>query len=174
MAYDGELLTYCPRDLDFSVTTGVVVSGANWNPCGHMLLCCGNSSSTSWYFHVSGQGLDELYGVYAYPKFMREADYARYLRENSKREIRRMDARITNPTAAYQRLVAYMNDKWFWKVLPNNCATFAKEVVKAGGGDLEVLLNCPDQEVVRAIGAAISNALTRAGEFQRQNPGPKW
>jgi hypothetical protein len=104
MAYDGELLRHCPGDLDFTLTQAIVVSGASWNPCGHMLLCAGTSSDTSWYFHVSGNGVRELYGVYAYPKFMREKDYHWYLRENNKYEIRRLDAAITNPSGAYRHL----------------------------------------------------------------------
>lgn len=87
MPYDGELLNQCPADIDFTLTQAVVVSGASWNPCGHMLLCTGASSSTSWYFHVAGQGIRELYGVYGYPKFMRESQYNHYLRENGKHEF---------------------------------------------------------------------------------------
>jgi hypothetical protein len=49
-----------------------------------------------------------------------------------------------------------------------------KEIIKAGRGDLTVLLNCPDQEVVRGVGEAIKEAIDREAEFQRQNPGPKW
>ena len=103
MAYEGELLSECPQGLDFSFTQAVVVSGASWNPCGHMILCVGNSSDTSWYFHVAGAGVREVYGVYAYPKFMREEGYQRYLLENSKRELRRLDAMISNPDGMASR-----------------------------------------------------------------------
>ena len=174
MPYEGELLNHCPADLDFTLTQAVVVSGASWNPCGHMILCAGNSSANSWYFHVAGQGVRELYGVYGYPKFMRESDYNRYLSENGKHEIRRMDAQIASPAGAYQKLTELMISKWFWRVLPHNCASFVKEIITAGGGDLKVMLNCPDQEVVRALGQGIKEALDREAEFQRANPGPKW
>ena len=174
MAYEGELLSECPQGLDFSLTQAVVVSGASWNPCGHMILCVGNSSDTSWYFHVAGAGVREVYGVYAYPKFMREEGYQRYLLENSKRELRRLDAMISNPDGARTRLMILMADKWFCGVLPHNCAGFVKEVIRAGGGDLSVLLNCPDQEFLRGIGRKVKAGLTQFGEFQRQNPGPKW
>jgi hypothetical protein len=50
MPYEGELLDFCPADLDFTLTQAVVVSGASWNPCGHMILCAGTSSANSWYF----------------------------------------------------------------------------------------------------------------------------
>jgi hypothetical protein len=163
MTYEGELMRFCPRDIDFSLTQAVVVSGAWWNPCGHMILCAGTSSDTSWYFHVAGAGVREAFGVRAYPKFMREDGYNRYLRENNKREIRRLDAKISNPSGAFSKLMLLMAAKWTWKVFPHNCASFAKEVIWAGGGDLTVLLNCPDQEVVRKF-----------NEFQRQTPGPKW
>jgi hypothetical protein len=172
MPYEGDLLTACPADIDFSLTQAVVVSGASWNPCGHMILCAGNNSATSWYFHVAGAGRSEIYGVYAYPKFMREADYVRYLADNGKHEIRRIDAGIKNAGKAYTRLMELMADKWFWRVLPHNCASFAKEIVEAGGGSLQVLLNCPDQEVVRSLIEGIRGAVERATDIPRLNPGP--
>lgn len=171
MAYEGELLRYCPSDLSFSMTQAVVVSGAAWNPCGHMIFCAGVSSDTSWYFHVAGAGLREAFGVFAFPKFMREDGYNRYLAENNKKEIRRLDASMSNPAGAYAKLMALMGDKWFWAVLPHNCASFAKEIVSAGGGDLTVLLNCPDQETVRVIGQALT---TWSEDLAKQGPGPKW
>jgi hypothetical protein len=139
-----------------------------------MILCTGNSSSTAWYFHVAGSGVKEAFGVYAYPKFMREKDYHLYLTDNGKHEIRRLDASISNPSAAYQKLTELMISKWWWKVLPDNCATFAREIIKAGGGKLDVVWNCPDQEVVRSIQAGMKEAMDRQAEFQMQNRGPKW
>ena len=174
MSYEGELLRECPRDLDFTLTQAVVVSGAAWNPCGHMILCTGTSSDNAWYFHVAGQGLSELAGIFAYPKFMREEDYYQYLQENGKREIRRLDAQIKKPSGAYQKLMHLMNAKWMWAVLPHNCSTFVKEIISAGGGNLRVLLNCPDQEVVGRITQTAKEMLDREAEFQRTNPGPKW
>lgn len=153
MAYEGEILKMCPSDIDFTNTWAVVVSGASWNPCGHMLLCCGLDSESSWYLQVAGQGVRELLGVYAYPKFMRgDKSYNRYLRENKKRELRRLDAKITNSSGAYKKLMDLMAEKYFWKVLPDNCVTFTREIIRAGGGDLKVLLNCPDQEFLRKLG----------------------
>jgi hypothetical protein len=49
-----------------------------------------------------------------------------------------------------------MAEKWFWKV-SDNCATFATEIIRAGGGDLSVVLNCPDQEVIRKIGQEVNS-----------------
>jgi len=153
VAYEGELLLECPP-LDFTATQAVVVSGASWNPCGHMIFCTGSNSDDARYFHVAGAGFQEAYGVYAYPKFMTESGYRRYLQENGKHEIRRLDAKLTTPNGSYRRLTQLMADKWFWGVLPHNCASFAVEIIRAGGGDLSVILNCPDQETVRKLGQA--------------------
>ena len=143
-----------------------------------MLLCTGSNSNDCWYLHVAGvAGLErELHipEVYGYPACMREDGYRRYLSENGKREIRRINAKISNPSGAYTRLMQLMSSRWVWGVLPHNCAAFVKEVVQAGGGDVTVLLNCPDQEFVRKVGEGISDGLRRVGEFQRDNPGPKW
>src|ERR1700686_229950 len=116
MAYEGEILTSCPSDIDFSVIQAVVVSGAGPNICGHMLLAIGSNSANVWYLHVAFQGVGEVGAIGAiqdgriwdavkdyalgnsgiltgYPKFMRgDAAYNRYLEENGKHEIRRLDA----------------------------------------------------------------------------------
>jgi hypothetical protein len=169
MSYEGQILNLCPGDIDFSNTWAVVVSGVSWNPCGHMLFCCGTNSNDSWYFHVAGQGVKEAMGVWAYPKFMRgDANYNRYLVDNGKHEIRRLNARITNPAGAYQMLTQYMSNKWFWGVLPHNCAAFAKDIISAGGGNVKVLLNCPDQDFLRRTGEAALEGLKRVPR------GPLW
>jgi hypothetical protein len=133
-----------PSDINFANTWAVVVSGASWNPCGHMLLCCGVSSTDSWYFQVAGQGVRELWGVRAIPKFMRgDGNFMRYLNDSGKFEIRRLDATIRDPSGAYNRLMNYMLNPWFWGVVINNCAIFVREIIAAGGGNLSVILNCP-------------------------------
>ncbi len=38
MAYEGDVMTYCPGDLSFAVVYAVVVSGDFPNPCGHAAL----------------------------------------------------------------------------------------------------------------------------------------
>jgi hypothetical protein len=160
MSYEGEILNQCPADIDFSHTWAVVVSGASWNKCGHMLFCCGNDSDTCWYFHVAGQGLKELGGIRAYPKFMRgDSNFARYLLDNGKKEIRRLDVRITNPQGAYSKLMDAMDNEWYWGVLLHNCATFTRDIVTAGGGQVEVLLNCPDREFANKVEKGIDAAL---------------
>jgi hypothetical protein len=135
MTYEGEILLECPADIDFKSVWAVVVSGAKWNPCGHMIFCCGTKSDACWYFHVAGQGTKEVAGVWAYPKFMRgDSNFNRYLVDNGKKEIRRLDAKITNPAGAYNKLIEYMASKWFWGVLLNNCVVFARDIIIAGGG----------------------------------------
>ena len=159
MTYEGEILAMCPSDINFANTWAVVVSGASWNPCGHMIFCCGTNSADSWYFHVAGQGLKEWGGVRAFPKFMRgDQNFNRYLKENDKHEIRRIDCNITNPSGSYRTLMSYMAKVWYWKVLPHNCATFASDVINAGGGNISVLLNCPDQEFARKVNQAVDDA----------------
>jgi hypothetical protein len=166
MSYEGEILDSCPGDIDFANTWAVVVSGASWNPCGHMIFCCGTNSDDSWYFHVAGQGVREALGFYAFPKFIRgDANFYRYLSENNKREIRRLDAKFADPSSAYQKLMDYMSNKWFWGVLPHNCAAFAKEIITAGGGDVNVLLNCPDQEFVKKVGRGALKVLENMPQF---------
>jgi hypothetical protein len=75
MAYEGELMTSCPVTMfDFSRAYAVIVSGAKFNPYGHMLLNTGGKWGK--YFQVS-----DLYG---YPRMMNEQKFQRYLRENKK------------------------------------------------------------------------------------------
>jgi hypothetical protein len=56
------------RPFDFKHAFAVVVTGATWNPCGHMLLNTGGSGG--WYFHVA-----ERKGN---PRFMRADGYRAY------------------------------------------------------------------------------------------------
>jgi hypothetical protein len=88
-----------------------------------------------------------------------DANYQRYLVKNGKVELRRNDVRITKPSGGYTTLMRYMADKWFWQVLPNNCATFTREIIARGGGSLRVLLNCPDQEFVAQLQEAARQAV---------------
>ena len=39
--------------------------------------------------------------------------------------------------------------KWFWGVLPHNCASFVEEVVRAGGSSAGLYFNCPARERFR-------------------------
>lgn len=62
MAYQGDEAYFC-GDYNFANAHAVTVSGASWNPCGHLLLNTGGVGG--WYFHIA-----EVRGK---PKFMRQA-----------------------------------------------------------------------------------------------------
>jgi hypothetical protein len=136
VAYEGEDLLYCPTA---SFCTGgayaVSVSGAVWNPCGHLLLFTGG-----YYFHVSGPS------PYEYPKYMDEKGYQRYLHENKKRELRRTYVHVPHPDRAMQRLEELLSKRWLWGVLPHNCANFVEQIVQAGGNPAGLVFNCPARE----------------------------
>lgn len=77
---------------------------------------------------------------------MREDGYMRYLKENGKHEIRRWIVKIPNPADAHAKLEELLTQRWRWLVLPHNCVAFVEEVVKAGGSDAGMYLNCPAAE----------------------------
>lgn len=135
MAYDGEEMNSCGTfDIDCSKVAVVAVSGSGPNVCGHLLLgtnCGGNNI----YFHVAV--------VHGKPKYMPASGYQRYLKENSKSEIRRRLLSLPNPSGALVYLEGLMSDTWTWGALPNNCVAFVEEVIHAGGGDWSSYSNCP-------------------------------
>jgi hypothetical protein len=142
MAYEGDILTYTPSNLDFSVVYAVIVSGMKGNPCGHALLFVPSayaiSSSDGSYFQVAGaNGL---------PRIMSQTGYKRYLRENGKKEITRYAVELTDPDGAVNRLVDLMMKQWRWLLLPHNCAAFVEDVVSAGGSSAGLYSNCPRLE----------------------------
>ena len=136
--YEGDELNVCmARAFDFNITTAIVVSGDALNPCGHMMLKVGGVNG--YYFHTAG-------GIHARPKFMQEAGFQRYLRECRKRVISRRPIAITDPMAAQAKLDELMSKKWTWMIVPNNCASFVEEIVRAGGSDAGLYFNCPTAE----------------------------
>jgi hypothetical protein len=138
MAYEGEFLNHCPAvPFEFRDTSAVVVSGSGPNFCGHMLLNVGGYAGK--YFHAAG-------GVYHRPLMMDAAGYARYLKENNKKELNRRRISIPKPRAAQAKLEELMIKKRVWLVLPNNCANFVEEVIQAGGSKMGLYLNCPTME----------------------------
>jgi hypothetical protein len=142
MAYEGEILTYSPSDLDFSLVYAVVVSGDFPNPCGHALLFVPKkeavSSDDGSYFQVAG--------IHRLPLIMSTSGYARYLFETKKKEITRYAVKLPKPDAAVNKLVALMQKRWTWLVLPHNCAAFVEDVVRAGGSSAGLYSNCPKWE----------------------------
>jgi hypothetical protein len=143
MAYEGDVLTYTPANLDFSTVYAVVVTGAKWNPCGHALLFAPFKSAISSgndgsYFQVAG--------AHTLPRIMSQDGYERYLKENKKSEVTRYAVDLPNPDGAVNRLVELMLKPWMWAVLPHNCAAFVEDVVSAGGSSAGLYSNCPRLE----------------------------
>ena len=125
MAYEGELLTFCPEQMfQFGKTYAVVVSGAKFNPYGHMLLNTGGPSGM--YFQVSD--------VYGDPRFMNEEQFQRYLTENNKNIVSVMPLAIPNPEKAQLKLEQLLSRKWVWGAVVHNCESLVEEIVMAGGG----------------------------------------
>jgi hypothetical protein len=143
--YEGDVLTECPGDLDFSVVYAVIVSGDFPNPCGHALLFVPkkfmSSPTDGSYFQVAG--------VYTYPRIIDEHGYRRYLRENKKKELDRYAVPLLNPETAQDRLEQLAQKKWAWLVLPHNCAAFVEDVASAGGSTAGLYSNCPRYEAFR-------------------------
>jgi len=134
MGYSGEILDACGVIvMDCSKVAVVAVSGDGPNVCGHLLLH--TTGGGGYYFHVA-----ELRGQ---PRYMNEAGYRRYLRENGKTEIRRIYLALPDPRAAEAYLENLMASTWTWLVLPNNCVAFVEEVIVAGGGTWSSYSNCP-------------------------------
>jgi hypothetical protein len=125
MAYEGDELLFCPRDMfDFSKAAAVIVSGDGPNIWGHMLLNTGGSGGV--YFQVAG--------VVTRPRFMNEAGYQRYLNETGKRELKRIPVFISKPEASQLKLEQLLNEKWRWGAVVHNCETLVEEIIMAGGG----------------------------------------
>ena len=138
--YNGEVMHQClARPFDFSNTYAVVVTGATWNPCGHMLINTGGRGG--FYFHIAE--------VRGFPRYMNEMGYQRYLTEERRHEIRRTRVILKNPEGAQRKLEQLLAQKWTWFALPNNCAAFTEDVLQAGGTDAGLYSNCPIAESFR-------------------------
>jgi hypothetical protein len=125
MAYEGELMTACPAQMfEFGATYAVIVSGARFNPYGHMLLNTGGPGGV--YFQVS-----EFYGD---PRFMTEVQFQRYLRENNKFIVTVMRIHIPDPGKAQMELEMMLSRKWLWLGVVHNCESLVEKIVMAGGG----------------------------------------
>jgi hypothetical protein len=125
MAYEGEYLNYCPKQMfDFRRSYAVIVSGARFNPYGHMLLNTGGKGGS--YFQVA-----ELHNQ---PRFMNEAQFQRYLNENGKTIITVMKLTIPRPERSQLKLEKLLSEKWTWGAVIHNCETMVEEIIMAGGG----------------------------------------
>ncbi|MGH8557355.1 MAG: hypothetical protein ACRESZ_07805 [Methylococcales bacterium] len=130
---DGEERLEVP---DFELRTYMVnVTGLTM--FGHALLCVGNFDLQKYYFHVGGPGR-------LFPRWMDEAGYTRYLKENNKREVWRVHIPdINKPIATRRELKKQLNEKWTWGVLAHNCVGFAETVIQAGGSKAGLIFNTP-------------------------------
>lgn len=151
MIYEGEELNACGIiNTDFSQVEAVAVSGDGPNVCGHLLLY---NPKGGIYFHVAG--------LRAFPRYMTDGGFKRYLSETGKTELRRRRLDLPNPSGAYIYMESLLAEKWTWGVLPNNCVAFVEEIIKAGGGNWYSMSNCP--------AVAITDDLSeRMGRFYQQ------
>ena len=124
MAYEGEYLLSCPPEMfSFGKTYAVIVTGAKFNPYGHMLLNTGGPGGT--YFQVAG--------VHLVPRFMDEDQFQRYLKENDKTIVTVLPINVPNPERAQLKLEELLSHKWTWLGVVHNCETMVEEIVMAGG-----------------------------------------
>lgn len=131
MTYKGEHLNNCRAvPFDWNNSAVVIVSGSGPNACGHAIANAGN-----YYFHIDG--LNDR------PWYMSHSGYLRYLRENSKRELRRRRVQVPDPTGAQFALETLSTQNWRWLGVPNNCASFVEEVFAGGGAQVRSWTNCP-------------------------------
>lgn len=63
--------------------------------------------------------------------------------EGKKEEVVRKFVTIPNPVGAELKLRALMQNQWQTLLLHHNCATFAQEVIKAGGASWAMFEGCP-------------------------------
>ena len=125
MAYEGNLLNFCPREMfDFKNTFAVVVSGDGPNMWGHLILNTGGVGGM--YFQIAG--------VISRPRYMNEAGYQRYLKESRKTELKRISVFITNPQASQLKLEQLLDKRWVWGMVVHNCETLVEDIIVAGGG----------------------------------------
>jgi hypothetical protein len=122
MAYEGELMNSCTM-FNFRNAYAVIVSGARFNPYGHMLLNTGGKRGN--YFQVS-----EVFGT---PRVMNERQFQRYLDENKKYIVTVMRLSIPQPEKSQLKLEETLSSKWAWGAVVHNCETMVEEIVMAGG-----------------------------------------
>jgi hypothetical protein len=161
MSYEGDYLNACGAiAIDLSAIDVVLVSGASWNPCDHLILFAGPRRG-GYYFHVAGS-------VHDFPKYMDEAGYRRYLKENGKVELRRLPLSLPKPQEALLFLEGLMANKWFWKGLPDNCVSFVEDVIASGGGTWSSASNCPSVATAETITQRIERFVAQLqGEIYR-------
>jgi hypothetical protein len=155
MAYQGEFLDACGTiNVDLGKIAVVAVSGSGPNVCGHLLLY--SPSRGGYYFHVAS--------INDYPRYMSETGFRQYLRENGKKELRRIYLALPNPQNALIRLEQLISETWLWVLVPHNCVAFVEDVLEAGGAEWSSYSNCP------ALATA-DTVSERAGRFMYELEG---
>jgi hypothetical protein len=124
--------------ISFIAPTYVVTVSGN-TPCGHMLLNIGGHGGT--YTHVLGG--DRFPWINGYPYFMNQKGYERYLRENKRMELKRVQVNVPNPAKAKRKLNKLKYQQWFWKGLTDNCVSYVETILQAGGAGFDLQPNCP-------------------------------
>lgn len=123
--------------IDFSKASLVLVTGTPPNSCGHVLLYAGNGH----YFHFNGPS------IFDYPKYLSENEYRSFLRSENKQELLRRKANISFPDKAAFRLLQLLNGKWLTFLVSHNCASFAGEILRAGGDRHSIPDHCPAMDM---------------------------
>lgn len=138
MSFDGKEFrnTPLPRTMDWRRTYLVLVTGTMPNTCGHIILYVGGGFGH--YFHFNGPSPIE------YPRYMSgQGEYQRFLKEQGKRELLRKHVGIPFQFKAAAKLYELMNGKWATLLVDHNCATFAGQVIRAGGNQITIPEQCP-------------------------------
>lgn len=128
-----------PSGLDLSKTALVVVTGTPPNSCGHVLLFVGGGFGN--YFHFNGPSF------FDYPKYMTEEEYRAFLHSEGKEELLRRQANLPYPQKAAAKLLELLNGKWLTFLVSHNCASFAGEVLQAGGNRHLIPDHCPAMDL---------------------------
>lgn len=93
------------------------------------------------YFHFNGPSL------FNYPRYMTESEYRAYLRTEGKTEVMRRRSEVPHPGKATAKLRELMDGKWLSFLVSHNCASFAGEVLQAGGNFYTIPDHCPAMDL---------------------------
>lgn len=74
---------------------------------------------------------------------MNDLGYDRYRQEGKKLELFRRKITISKPQEAQRKLEELSVRPWIWLGIPNNCASYVEDVLRAGGASDASLSNCP-------------------------------
>lgn len=119
------------KNLDWSNTQIVLVTGNGINACGHVLLSVGGD-----FFHYAGK-------AHGYPNYIPGYEYQSYLRINGKKELLRKKLDIPYPKKAQEELEKLMSLKWRYLLVSHNCVTFILTITQAGGNFWNFPPQCP-------------------------------